>query len=108
MLFVFVCLYAGVGVYEQGNRNERAEERYTHSELLLYKNLALSDAGMTKEALDHLEDCKDKARLTLIGSVWFSLVYIGLVSTLMIASRRARLALISFGLVFVLVLFLLD
>lgn len=40
----------------QGDRHQRADERYPHSELLLYKNLALSDAGMTKEALDHLED----------------------------------------------------
>ena len=46
----------------QGDRHQRADERYPHSELLLYKNLALSDAGMTKEALDHLEDCKDKVR----------------------------------------------
>lgn len=46
----------------QGERHVRVEERYPHSELLLYKNLALSDAGMTKEALDHLETCKDKVR----------------------------------------------
>eukprot|EP00752_Nemacystus_decipiens_P006712 g6035.t1 len=44
----------------KGDRHQRADERYPHSELLLYKNLALSDAGMTKEALDNLEDCKDK------------------------------------------------
>lgn len=44
----------------QGRRFERTEERYPHSELLLYKNLALSDAGMTQEALDHLEECRDK------------------------------------------------
>lgn len=47
----------------QGDRHQRADERYSHSELLLYKNLALSDAGMTKEALDHLEMCKDKVLL---------------------------------------------
>eukprot|EP00903_Cladosiphon_okamuranus_P008678 g8317.t1 len=44
----------------KGDRHQRADERYPHSELLLYKNLALSDAGMNKEALDHLEACKDK------------------------------------------------
>ncbi|CBN77876.1 acetyltransferase 1-like [Ectocarpus siliculosus] len=44
----------------KGDRYQRADERYPHSELLLYKNLALSDAGMTQEALDHLEECSDK------------------------------------------------
>lgn len=49
-------------LFWQGNRHERADERYPHSELLLYKNLALSDAGMTQEALDHLETCKEKVQ----------------------------------------------
>lgn len=52
----------------QGDRLERADEKYSHSELLLYKNLALSDAGMTKEALDHLEACRDKV-FTIVMSV---------------------------------------
>lgn len=58
LIGVFVSLRPGVCVH-QGSRLERPDERYPHSELLLYKNLALSDAGMTQEALDHLEECRD-------------------------------------------------
>ena len=59
--------YLFIFILQQGNRNERADERYSHSELLLYKNLALSDAGMTQEALDHLEACHDKVLSELLA-----------------------------------------
>lgn len=59
---LFVVSSFFLRVAPQEDRHQRADERYPHSELLLYKNLALSDAGMTQEALDHLEAIEEKVR----------------------------------------------
>lgn len=63
VLFLILNASCCCSLPRQGERHDGIDERYPNSELLLYKNLALSDAGMMKEALDHLEECKDKVRL---------------------------------------------
>ena len=50
---------------------------YEHSELLLYQNEVMREAGMTAEALKHLQqydaEIVDKLALQEISGVWFIL-----------------------------------
>ncbi|CAM9754442.1 unnamed protein product, partial [Discosporangium mesarthrocarpum] len=53
----------------KGEEEEKLDERYTTSELMMFKNQALSESGMFEEAFQHLDECKGKVMDALSWSL---------------------------------------